>query len=72
MEDNMENIFVLGSKNYKEFIDTRTKCEKCREQYKAPYELCCVYDCGNHEECKKCQCDMYRELGGVAGFGADT
>lgn len=41
-----------------------------RERYKAPYEFCCVYDCGNHEECKICRCDMYRELGGVAGFGA--
>ena len=68
-----EDFITLDDKNYKSPIypiDTRGEWEKIRDQYKAPYEFCCVYECGHHGVCEKCECDMYRELNGVAGFGA--
>lgn len=34
-------------------------CDKCHMTFKIPYEVCCLYECGEHSFCDGCNKGIY-------------
>lgn len=34
-------------------------CDKCHITFKMPYEVCCLYECGEHSFCDGCNKGIY-------------
>lgn len=35
-------------------------CEQCEKEF-LKYSYCCLFECGEHEYCRNCDCGIYGE-----------
>ena len=38
-------------------------CYTCQKEHDMPLRFCCLYECGEHDFCKKCKCGIYLKEG---------